>query len=170
MSEVTEAPRGISGGVVVGTDGSEGGRAALRFAAGEALVRSCPLHVVRAWTLANAPRPASAGFGEVPSLGEYEVAVRAELIREIEEVLAGVPGAGQLQVVEHAVHGPAARVLVAASAEADLLVVGARGRGGFVGLLLGGISDQVVRFSMCPVVIVPSRAARQAVAAGQAAG
>lgn len=155
MSEIVAELAGVTGGIVAGTDVSEGGRAALRFAVQEALQRGCPLHVVRAWTLSNAPRPSTAAFGTVPSLAEYDAAVRAELRAEVEEALADIPGARQLGVFQYAVHGSAAKVLVAASARADLLVVGARGRGGFVGLLLGGVSDQVVRFSVCPVVVVP---------------
>lgn len=154
-AEVEQEVRGVEGGVVVGTDVSAGGRAALAFGIEEARRRGCPLHVLRAWTIGNAPRPAGAGFGSVPSMSEFEAAVRAELRAEVDEVLgaAGEQRAG-VDVRLLVVHGPAANVLVEASRLADLLVIGARGRGGFVGLLLGGISDQVVRFSQCPITVV----------------
>jgi len=53
--------------------------------------------------------------------------------------------------------GSAAEHLVAASKSADLVVVGSRGRGGFVGLLLGSVAQQVASHAACPVVVVPSR-------------
>lgn len=154
-AEVVQEVHGVEGGVVVGTDVSAGGRAALAFGIDEARRRGCPLHVLRAWTIGNAPRPEGSGFGSVPSMTEFEAAVRDELEAEVDEVFGamGVPrDAVDARLL--VVHGPAANVLVAASRLADLMVIGARGRGGFVGLLLGGISDQVVRFSQCPITIV----------------
>lgn len=154
MTQVVEEISGITGGVVVGTDVSAGGRAALRFGCEEARRRGTPLHVVRAWTIHASPRPADVPFGIVPSLHEYEEAVRAELDLEVAEVLGSSILDGDVVVHRHVVHGNAASALIEASKTADLVVVGSRGRGGFAGLLLGSVSEQVVRFAQCPVTVV----------------
>jgi nucleotide-binding universal stress UspA family protein len=78
-----------------------------------------------------------------------------ELLRKtVEPALATRPG---VHVTTRAGQGPPARTLIDAAAGADLLVVGSRGRGGFAGLLLGSVSQQVVNHAPCPVVVVPSR-------------
>lgn len=151
MDEVPERAEGVAGGVVVGVDDSEGSRAALTLAAQEARLRGCPLHVVRAWGLSSAPRPASWAPGYVPSFAEYHAAVHDWLAAEVTIVLGPRP---ETEVVLHPVHAPAAQVLVDASARADLVVVGGRGHGGFAGLVLGSVSDQVVRHAHAPVLVV----------------
>jgi nucleotide-binding universal stress UspA family protein len=115
---------GTMGVIVVGVDHSEGAKAALRFALGEAKLRQASLRVVHAWQLGYV----SASFdpGSYPVLG-------GEL--------------GDLR-------GAAETVLVDESREADLLVVGSRGLGGFSGLLLGSVSQQCAHHAACPVVIV----------------
>ena len=154
MTQVVEEISGVNGGVVVGTDVSHGARAAMRFAVEEARRRGVPLHVVRAWSIHASPRPADVPFGIVPSLVEYEEAVRAELDVEVAEVLGSDMLDGDVVVHRHVVHANAASALIAASEHADLMVVGSRGRGGFAGLLLGSVSEQVVRFAQCPVTVV----------------
>jgi len=68
-----------------------------------------------------------------------------------EQVRAGHPA---LEVWAHALEGSPADLLVERSAQAALLVVGTRGRGGFTGLLLGSVSQQCVTHARCPVVVV----------------
>jgi nucleotide-binding universal stress UspA family protein len=95
-------------------------------------------------------------LGELPTTREYESA-RVESGRHAEMVvrdaIARVDGAGDVEVLT--LHGAPAAVLAAAAEEADLLVVGSRGRGGFAGLLLGSVSARCAQLGPCPVVIVP---------------
>jgi len=140
----------VPGGVVVGHDGSQAAAAALRWALDLVGRTGEQLHVVRAWRLTNAPRPATWRPGFVPPLQEWADAVRAELT----DAVAAAVGTSGVPVTCHVVHGEPAQTLVEATAAADLLVVGARGRGGFAGLLLGSVSDQCVHHAQCPVTVV----------------
>ena len=76
---------------------------------------------------------------------------RSALGRVVEEVLGEHPA---VAVQALAVSGPPARVLVEAAEEADLLVIGSRGRGGFAGVMLGSVSLHCVSHAPCPVVVV----------------
>ncbi|MEI4280880.1 universal stress protein [Klenkia terrae] len=140
----------VPSGVLVGHDGSACATEALRWAAALATRAGYDLHVVRAWSLTNAPRPASWEPGYVPPLHDWEGAVREQLAADV--AAAGIRAGGS--VVLHAVHGAPAPRLIESAAKADLLVVGSRGRGGFRGLLLGSVSDQCVRHAPCPVTVV----------------
>jgi nucleotide-binding universal stress UspA family protein len=143
----------VDGGVVVGDDGSECAALALRWGAEEARLRKCVLHIVRAWSISSAPRPRSWKVGYAPSLEEYEEAVVEEMRRDLAEHVGDFD---ELTIEYHPVHAPSAQALLSASTGADLLVVGSRGRGGFAGLVLGSVSEQVVRHAGCPVVVIRS--------------
>ncbi len=142
----------VSGGVLVGHDGSRCAQEAVQWAAGLAGRAGLPLHVLRAWKMTTAPRPATWEPGYVPPLEDFEQAVREEL--EAHVASAGLDTA--LSVTCHVTHGSPARGLIESATRADLLVVGARGRGGFAGLVLGSVSDQCVRHAPCPVTVVRS--------------
>ena len=136
--------------IVVGVDGSEHSKQALRWALQEARLRGASLEAVHAWTI---PVYNGYGFGAVPIDPE---ALR-DGAREMLDVAvdAVVTGAKDVLVDRKVVEGLAARALVEEAGGADLLVVGSRGLGGFKGLIMGSVSHQCTSHATCPVVIVP---------------
>ena len=153
MEDVREVVR-VDGGIVVGHDGSKCAQEALAWAGRLARRADVDLHVVRAWSMMTAPQPSSWSPGYVPPLPEWEQAVLSELEAHVRA--AGLPPA--VRVTCHVVHDKPAQALMGAAEGASLLVLGARGRGGFRGLLLGSTSDQLVHHAPCPVTVVRSGA------------
>lgn len=149
MEDVCEVVR-VDGGIVVGHDGSKCAQEALVWAGRLARRADLELHAVRAWAMMTAPQPASWAPGYVPPLPEWERAVHDELTSHVKA--AGLDPA--VRVTCHVVHKAPAQGLMAAAEGANLLVMGARGRGGFRGLLLGSVSDQLVHHAPCPVTVV----------------
>jgi nucleotide-binding universal stress UspA family protein len=147
--DVPEFDPPVTGGIVVGHDGSKAADRALRWAAEEAAAHGHALHVVRAWVLSSAMRDTGVPFGTVPSFDECHVGVADLLAASIQ---ACVPDG--VRVHSHVVHGAATQALIAAAEEADLLVVGERGRGGFAGLRLGSVAEQVMRHAPVTTVVV----------------
>jgi nucleotide-binding universal stress UspA family protein len=149
--------------IVVGVDGSETADKALRWAADEARLRGASLRVMHAWTVPLVlARPSEDAFGipePVESLLEVRAALQREATTVLERALEDVASAG-VEVEAQAIEGKAARILIEAAADAELLVIGSRGLGGFAGLLLGSVSQQCAHHAPCPVVIVPSSSAR----------
>lgn len=139
--------------IVVGVDGSQGARRALEWAVAEAKLRDAYLVVVHAWL-----EPAAVAVGSVISAGGVEPELFEETAeRTIADVVASVDTTDLPQGYETSVvAGAPARALIDAAHDADLLVVGSRGLGGFTGLLLGSVSQQVAHHATCPVTIVPS--------------
>lgn len=135
--------------IVVGVDGSESSRRALRWAVAEARRRRAGLDIVHAWSLPYGGwgSPYFAGLTD-PALFERDA--QHLLDREV----AGEDVGGLARVDSILVHDTAAGALLDTAKGADLLVVGCRGRGGFSGLLLGSVSQQVAAHGPCPVVIV----------------
>lgn len=143
--------------IVVGLDGSPESKAALAWALEDARLRGATLRVVTAWTAPDA----YVGDTPAPMRPELEEALRGVGDRVIEDALAEVlKGSDAAVPIERCVvPAPPAGALLAAAADADLLVVGSRGLGGFAGLLLGSVSQQVAHHAPCPVAIVRSRRA-----------
>lgn len=150
-AELTDAARPADrGSIVVGHDGSPGADRALDEALVLAEKLAAPVVVVRAWSLATAPRPAGWEFGYVPAFEEYAEAVRLSLVSDTSDHVETFP---EVPVEYRVVHEGPAKSLVEISKDARMLVVGARGLGGLAGMLLGSVSDQCVRHASCPVLV-----------------
>jgi nucleotide-binding universal stress UspA family protein len=150
MKRETERVNGL---IVVGVDSSDGAKEALRFALEEARLRHATLRVVHAWQYGYIGVTGLEGFSPVvgADLGELRRTAEVALDATLQEV---VPDAEGIEIERRVVEGAAATVLVDESRQADLLVVGSRGHGGFAGLLLGSVGQQCAQHAACPVVIV----------------
>lgn len=146
--------QGSFGRVVVGVGDSADGPAAVRFAVREAEARGCALHAVRAWRQpAHDPVDDLLAADEAVRVHEERASARlADALRHPTRDHAGV------DVHRQSVEGPARKVLLEASADADLLVVGALRRHGHLGLQLGRVAHTLLHHSGCPVAVVPQRA------------
>ncbi|TDC80987.1 universal stress protein [Micromonospora sp. KC606] len=146
---VRHGSTGAAGPVVVGVDGSEPSRVALGFAVERAAKRKMPLRVVRITDPPDGRRRPS---------DHDEQAVAAEERAVVEKSLAAWQGTfPDLPVTVVVTPGNPAATLVEASREAQLVVVGSRGRGGLRGMLLGSVSQQLIQHSQCPVAVVRER-------------
>jgi nucleotide-binding universal stress UspA family protein len=139
--------------IVVGVDHSEGAKAALRFALEEAKLRQATLRVVHAWQYAYI---GATGFeGSYPAVGGDIKELRDAAERDLGATLQeAIPETCAVEVERRVVEDRPAAALVEESRGADMVVVGSRGHGGFAGLLLGSVSQQVAHHAACPVVIV----------------
>ena len=135
--------------IVVGVDGSEHSKAALRWALEEARLRGAALRVVHAWWAYPALVPGT------PIVSADWDALREEAQEFARRFVADTIGEPEdVEISAVAPHGTAAPVLVEAAKDAELLVVGSRGHGGFAGLLLGSVSQQCAHHARCPLVVV----------------
>lgn len=138
-------------GLVVGVDGSDQSMCALVWAAQEAERRQSPLHVVTAYTVpVFAASSMDAGYATVD-----DSVIREGAQAVLDQSIARIAGHHNIEIVPRVESGDAAGVLLELSEEADLMVVGSRGRGGFVGRLLGSVSSALPAHSKCPTVVVP---------------
>lgn len=145
-----QARTGTHGRVVVGVGEKPAGSAAVRFAFEEARRRVVPVDAVRAW------RWPARESTDLPLLaGEPARLHEQQAVEALEAALQDAPA----DVASHrrTVEGRTRTVLVDASRDADLLVVGAKRRAGHYGLQLGRVAHGVLHHSTCPVVIVPER-------------
>jgi nucleotide-binding universal stress UspA family protein len=138
--------------VVVGLDGSDESRSALRWAVQQAAAWNAELDVVHAWDVPFTLVPPPINLAAATDLDELEQA--ASDLLETEVAAATTRAATPLQVEKILVRDSAAKALLETAKGADLLIVGSRGRGGFSGLLLGSVSNQCVHHAPCPVVVV----------------
>lgn len=170
--------------VVVGVDGSNGSLAAMSWALHEARLRGSTLHAVLGW--GYHPSWGGAGLGSMFPIGytatggalggahlcaptaapidspqRTEADAAAMASRVLDQVISHAAerdaGKASVRITRKAVQGHGAKVLLDEVTESDLLVVGSRGHGAFIGALLGSVSHHVVSQAPCPVVVVPDR-------------
>jgi len=133
--------------IVVGVDGSASSKTALAWAIRQARLTGAEVEAVIAWDVAL-----DYGY-PVPSVTDQDV--EASATQALADAMAEVAGPDEPPTTRPlVVRGNAARVLLDASAGADLLVVGSRGHGGFVEALLGSVGQHCVHHATCPVVVV----------------
>jgi nucleotide-binding universal stress UspA family protein len=140
--------------IVVGVDGSDESRSALRWAVNEAQLRHDSVHVVHAWWAIPELEPGTPVYYEDGWDDLRDVEAPRCLDEFVDHTLGG--DSPQVEITVEAVQGvEAATALLEASREADLLVVGSHGNGGVKGLLLGSVSRRCAQHATCPVVVVP---------------
>ena len=154
--------------IVVGVDGSDESKEALRWALEEARRRETPLRAI--W-VTELPIGTSLGVTSMaapmgmpiyePLAPETADAIRKASAERLATVVAeateGAPGAADVHVEQEVLEGHAAEALVRASEDQEMLVVGSRGHGGLKGMLLGSVSQACAQHARCPVVIVRPR-------------
>jgi nucleotide-binding universal stress UspA family protein len=147
-----------AGPVLVAVDGSPQGQPAIAFAFSEAALRGTDLVALHAWSTWTDHGEHALGHpvelvelvGDVDRLRQEEERVLAEALSGHREQYPGVTVRPRL------VRGRTRPALIEASAEAQVMVVGARGHGGFTGLLLGSVSQAALHHAHCPVTVVRS--------------
>ena len=131
--------------IVVGVDGSDQSRAAMDWAVEESRLRAGEIQALTAWSFPYV----SDSMGTAWDYEIFQKDAQAILEAELERVQdRGVAIAGRI------VEGNPASALIDASREADLVVVGSRGHGGFTGMLLGSVSHQTIHHAHCPVLVI----------------
>jgi nucleotide-binding universal stress UspA family protein len=135
--------------IVVGVDGSDGGRRALDWAAAEAAARGGTVQAVTAWRWDGI----ESGAGVATSPADERRHAEAILHREL-EALTARHGAAH-PVAGEVVEGMPARALTAAARRADLLVLGSHGHSRLRHTVLGSVSEECIRLATCPVLVVP---------------
>jgi nucleotide-binding universal stress UspA family protein len=149
-------------GIIVGVDGSHCSQRALEWGMNEAAIRHVPITVV------TVHQPAAGYWGSVaPYPGDRARAKRARTelaqaeharaaVREaVDKALAGLGDDRPVSVTIKAVSGNPGEEILSAVPDADMIVVGARGAGGFARLLMGSVSTHLTYHARCPVVVIP---------------
>ena len=135
--------------IVVGVDGSEGGRRALDWAAGEAAARGGAVQAVIAWSWDGME------YGPIASTNPHEEANRARQILDREIQALAERRGSSFPVAAEVIEGPPADVLAKAGGAGDVLVIGSHGHSRMHHTVLGSVSEDCIRKATCPVVVIP---------------
>lgn len=143
------------GSVIVGVDGSANSIAALKWAVRYAQSTDCIVEALYVWSYpisAIAPAPIGGGAAAPADL-MHQAAVEA-----LAGFIAGAQLPDDVHVAQLVREGSASKVLIdhAKDTDAEIIVVGARGHGGFAGLLLGSVTNAVINHTPCPVAVIPA--------------
>jgi nucleotide-binding universal stress UspA family protein len=114
------------------------------------------MRAIHAWTYSQPLVPSLVGYPYSTESVDYAVDDRRQAEQRLERATSELGEEHELEIERIVAEGSAARVLIDAVDEADLLVVRSRGHGGFTNLLLGSVSQQCAQHAPCPVVIVRS--------------
>jgi nucleotide-binding universal stress UspA family protein len=136
--------------IVVGVDGSDSSRQALTWAVDYAALIGAEVDAVTSWNY-----PTGYGMGGVASNWNPGEEARGLLAETVASVFGGDIAVPLTQVVRE---GNAAQVLLDETKDAQMLVVGSRGHGGFAGLLLGSVSAHCAEHARCPVLVIHGKA------------
>lgn len=138
--------------IVLAVDGSPSAERAIAWGIEEAARCGAELHIVSVW---EEPDVGPESYEYAPAESQVETAAATQARRRVDDAAELSRRTLPADRVHTAVlSGGPAEMLIERSKEADLLVVGSRGRGGFRGLLLGSVSQQCVSHAHCPVVVV----------------
>ena len=140
-------------GIIVGVDGSGHSQRALELAMNEAAIRHAPLTVLTVHEAIRGYYSSMVTYQDDPGRTEE---LRAMIQAETDKVLAALDGPHPDSVTVKAVHGFPVEELINAGKDADMIVLGSRGTGGFTRLMMGSVSSQVAQHAPCPVLIVPA--------------
>jgi len=140
-------------GIIVGVDGSAHSQRALEWSMKEAALRGTPLTVM---TVHELIRGYFGGYVELPSDHDLAEKARKVVQAEVDSVASDLGDSGPASVTVRVASGSVVEELVNAAKDAEMLVVGSRGAGGFSRLMVGSVSSLVVQHAACPVVVIPS--------------
>jgi nucleotide-binding universal stress UspA family protein len=141
-------------GIIVGIDGSAHSRHALEWAIREAAIRRAPLTVLTVQQAVTGFWGNAVVYPGDQALAEEALKAAQQETDEVLERFGDEPRPPSVTV--QAVSGIPAEALLNATVDADMIVVGSRGAGGFKKLLMGSVSSQVTHHAHCPVVVIPA--------------
>ncbi len=144
-----------TGRILVGIDGSAGSLGALRWATEEAGARHATVTALMVWRGLDEEDDMAMELASFPSIGRQDRATAETAAKRLGRIVSEA-GGSRVSVEPVLLEGDPAETLCQHAREADMLVVGSRGRGTFAGLLLGSVSSKCAHHSPVPVVIVPT--------------
>ena len=136
--------------IVVGVDGSATARRALAWALDEARLRHATIEAVTAWSAPPVVSPYGIYGAPTAALEDAAHEILRNAVADAD--LTGLPA----PLSQRVACGSPSHVILEAARDADLIVLGSRGLGGFKGLLLGSVTHQVTHHAGCPVVVIPT--------------